>query len=237
MGQEMPYQRETSVMLQAMQNQQSGKNAMMMTPKDVLNAEEALRKEYNPQAKPIRNAIRAFNDTYTAIQQAGGDYNKLSGAGQIQMVKNWAKMILPDEAVMAGDTNAVAQAAQANLGGTIDSWLNFFKGKGELPEGMIGQIFDSMKQMALRNAQEGVDLNQYYSDLATGQIANPARVIREIPRLLMLQKQESASAAIPGSTTAQNGQPGAPSTTLPAPDLEFFGGKKRQNVPAFNFNL
>jgi hypothetical protein len=217
MGQEMPFQRETSMMLQAMQNQQSGKNAMMMTPQQVLQSETGLRKEYEGQAAPIRSSLRAFQDTQKAMQAAGGDFDKLPGAGQIQMVKNFAKMILPNEAVMAGDENAIANVASANLGGTVDNWMNWFNGKGTIPSKMVGQMYQTMQQIATARSQEGDQLNQRYSELAAGQMANPSRVIREMPKIVMEQKRSNSTAAIPGSTPSMEQMP---ATAPPAPDLE-----------------
>ena len=216
-GQEMPYQRETSLMLKQMENAQSGRNAMMMTPQQTLQSETALRKEYEGQAEPIRKSLRAFQDTQKAMQAAGGDFGKLSGAGQIQMVKNFAKMILPNEAVMAGDENAIANVASERLGGTVDSWLNWFNGKGSIPSRMVGDMYRTMQQIATSRAQEGQELNQRYSELATGSQVDPKRVVREMPKIIMNQKQNDATSTIAGSTPKLES---VPSTTPPAPDLE-----------------
>ena len=199
----MPYDRETQIQMQQMRNQQSAANARLDLPGKYQDQESKLRKEYAGYSKPLEQSIDRYNATTNMLQNRGGDFKNVTGADAIAMVKDFAKTILPNEAVMSGDEQAIAQAAQSTFGGSIDSWLNKLNGKSPIAPAELANMYRVMSERNQLNQQNLAGLQQQYSGLSRAYGLNPTNVVGE----KIYQAATAQATAQPGSVPLAS-QPG-----------------------------
>ena len=132
-----------------------------------LKARQSLRKEWNPQLAPSRESIRKYNQATDIVTKRKG-YAKMTGADDTVLIKGFASMILPGEAVMEGDIATIVN--QAGLPGTLQSYLQAFKGEGQLGTLQRQEIYNAMTGLAERANKENLDIRaQMQPDIIAGQ--------------------------------------------------------------------
>ena len=135
---------------------------------DYLKARRELRKEWQPQLAPSRESIRKFNQATDIITKRKG-FVDMTGADDTVLIKAFASMILPGEAVMEGDIATIVN--QSGLPGTLQSYLQAFKGEGQLGLTQRQEIYDAMTGLAERANRENIDIRaQMEPDISMGQI-------------------------------------------------------------------
>lgn len=153
-----------------MQRDQATKQPMYGQFKDYdqyLKARQSLRKEWTPQLAPSRESIRKFNQATDIVSKKKG-FVDMTGADDTVLIKAFASMILPGEAVMEGDIATIVN--QSGLPGTIQSYLQAFKGAGQLGKEQRQEIYAAMTGLAQRANQENVDIRmQMQPDIQAGQ--------------------------------------------------------------------
>jgi hypothetical protein len=85
-------------------------------------------------------------------------------------------MILPGEAVMSDDISTIVK--QSGLPGTIESYLQAFKGKGTLGADQRAEIYRTMTDLAKRAQTENEEIRSMFSgDIALGGF-DPSSIFR-----------------------------------------------------------
>ena len=195
---EMPFNRETQLQLQQSRNAQSAINqqAGWGSPKEIQARETGLRKEYQAQAQPLESSLNRFETTTETLKQRGGDFNKLSSTDKLAMVKDFAKVLLPQEAVMSGDETAIAQSAAGTFGGSVDQWVNYLGGKGNIPASVAADMYKTMQSRVGNIQQDLAGKQQQYTYLANQYGLNASRVVGQ--QIYQMGEQQATTA--PGST-------------------------------------
>jgi len=154
-----------------MARQAATKQPMVGQFKDMneyLKARRELRKEWTPQLAPSRESIRKYNQATDIVTKRKG-FAKMTGADDTVMIKAFASMILPGEAVMEGDIATIVN--QSGLPGTLQSYLQAFKGEGQLGLVQRQEIYDAMTGLAQRAYGENIDIRaQMQPDIEIGGI-------------------------------------------------------------------
>lgn len=218
---EMPFNRETQLQLQEMQGSQAMARSMAdwRSPEKMQTRETALRKEYQGYAKPLEQSMDRYAATTNMIQNRGGDWENVTGADAIAMVKDFAKTILPNEAVMSGDEQAIAQAAQSTFGGSVDTWINKLNGKSPITPAELSNMYRLMGERNALNQQNLAGLQQQYTSLSGAYGLNAQNVVGQQiyqgaqtkataqPGTTPLTHQSAAVADIPAPGAGQSGVP------------------------------
>ncbi len=128
-----------------------GSQGVFKTPQDYLKAQQTTRKEANTALAPIRESIRKFGQATDMVEKRGG-FASMSGADDTVLIKGFASMILPGEAVMSDDITTIVN--QSGLPGAVESYLAAFRGQGQLGEEQRKAIYDTMTTLYSRAKTE-----------------------------------------------------------------------------------
>ena len=128
---------------------------------------------------PIRDALSMYNTTQNMIINTGG-FSEMSGADDEALIKAYAKMVLPKEAVMTDDAGRIVMSD--NFDSFIRGLKEKFNVKGQLSWQERKSIFDSMTRQAQGKMAEYSAGRQDFERFAQNAMVNPADVLREAIR-------------------------------------------------------
>jgi hypothetical protein len=133
--------------------------------KDFITAMQQTRKLATEQLKKSRTSLDKFGQATDIVKQRGG-FDKMNGADDTILMKAFASMILPGEAVMSDDIRIIAQ--QEGLPGWFKSYAAQLEG-GQLKGDQRRTIYKSMNNLAERAYKENIGIRQKFgSDIEYG---------------------------------------------------------------------
>ena len=174
-----------------------------------------MRKGFWGQAEGSINALERYNNATQRAVDRGG-FDKFTGADDIALVKEFAKMVLANEAVMDNDQKAAELAR--GFGGTVDQWLGWLTGKGQLGEAGRQQIYGTMTGLAQQAKGTLQRTQQRWLPRVHERGLSPTQVLTDVP----MAAPWAAQPAIPPAEQAEierrlqsrgGGQPGRVGTT------------------------
>jgi len=163
---------------------------VMNDPSKLVNMENVFRDDYRVEVNPMKQVVDRYNSSTKMIDQAGG-YDKLTGAQDVKLVRDYLKSILPNEAVMSDDQRAVAAAR--GLGGTIDQWSGILSGKSQLGEEGAMQIHQVMRGMADESGQAWSEANQKWGSRAAERNLSIGQIVTDVPVIKGYQEKTQSN--------------------------------------------
>lgn len=130
------------------------------TSKDVLTNTTQQKTAFDKANAPIRVQLQEFNNAGNMVKQAGG-YGAMNPTQDLAMITSLAKMLKPNEAVMADDVENVLRTSGFLEYGDLAK--NLISG-GQLTEVQRRDIYDVMQQRAEQAQQQGQDLRTMTSE-------------------------------------------------------------------------
>lgn len=131
-----------------------------------LKAMQATRKAADTSMAPSNESLRKYAQATDMVRKKNG-FDKLSGADDTVLMKGFASMILPGEAVMSDDINIIAQ--QDGVPGWFKSYAAQLKGSGQLSAEQRADIYQTMTTLAERaNAENQQYRKQFAIDKKLG---------------------------------------------------------------------
>lgn len=114
------------------------------TEKDAMDMQMKIQKSFNDQTKPDQKRVGSFDSATQVIRSRGG-FENLTGADDTLLMKAFANMLLPNEAVMSDDLNIIAQ--QSGIPGEIKNLIKRVGGGGQLESSERARIYKTMEDM------------------------------------------------------------------------------------------
>ncbi len=134
--------------------------------RDHLDASRNLRNNVDQYIKPSKIRLAKYNSVTKLANNREG-FENFKGADDTVLFKAFASMILPGEAVMEGDIQAIVN--QAGLPGRVQSYIQVFKGEGTLDPKERKFIYRTMTDLASSAAEENQSVrNQFENDVDVG---------------------------------------------------------------------
>jgi hypothetical protein len=139
-------------------------------PKDIAEAENSLRKEYDSRQKNFQT-VRASYDTISNAEK--------TSIGDVALISAYMKLLDPTSIVREGEF-----ATAANSGGVpsaIMAAYNKALGTGKIDDNVRNQIYSQSKKI-FDNAQKGVDKDTaFFTDIANRRGLNVGNIIYKEP--------------------------------------------------------
>lgn len=129
--------------------------------KDYLAAQADLREKANKALAASRESLRKHAQVTERLKQKGG-FDNLTGADDTLLVKAYASMLLPGEAVMSDDVRVIAE--QSGLPATLRSMAMKVAGKGSLSVDERQRIYESMTTLADMANNENQEIRNLYGN-------------------------------------------------------------------------
>ena len=155
---------------------------------------------------PIRDALGMFNTAQNMIIDAGGFAN-MSGADDEALIKSYAKMVLPKEAVMTDDAGRIVMSD--NFDSFIRGLKEKFNVKGQLSWEERKSIYESMMRQAQGKMAEYNAGRQDFERFSHQAMVNPDDVLREAIRVdfgIDMPVGDGAKPSIPNDMTEADAQ-------------------------------
>ena len=178
-----PYQMQKlqqEAMYQQMQLQMQQIQAQRAQKEQAFTRAQQLAGRADKILAPIRDALGMYNTTQQSIINAGG-FTEMSGADDEALIKSYAKMVLPKEAVMTDDAGRIVMSD--NFDSFIRGMKEKFNIKGNLSWEERKSIFDSMTRLAQGKMSEYSAGRQDFERFSVNAMVNPADVLREAIRV------------------------------------------------------
>jgi hypothetical protein len=119
---------------------------------------------YEKAIAPKREVLTRLNNTADIIRQRGG-FDKMTGADDMVMMRNFIKMTVPNEAVMSDDQRA-AQMAANGYPGMASAFLNMVKGEGSLDTEGRATLYQTMQSLGQSAMPDYQSIRQQYGGRA-----------------------------------------------------------------------
>lgn len=134
---------------------------------EYLKALQTTRKDAGTQLSPSRESLRKFGQATELVSKRGGFAN-MNGADDTVLMKAFASMILPGEAVMSDDIRIIADQ------GGLPDWFKGFAaqltGGGTLSPDQRSMIYNTMQPLGQIAFDENSQIRgQYQTDIDFGQ--------------------------------------------------------------------
>jgi len=136
---------------------------------------DTLRDDAMKELQPYRESVEIFDGVQNTINARGG-FNNMTKADDIQLMKGYAKMLLPREAVMSDDLNVIAQTD--SLDSVVRGLMNKVNMGVALTAPERRQIYDSLYGLGQQRVQNYQQTRQDYEDRSARMGLNPADVLR-----------------------------------------------------------
>lgn len=124
-----------------------------------LKALQSTRKGASTALAPSNESLRKYAQVTDMVSTKKG-FDNLSGADDTVLMKGFASMILPGEAVMSDDINIIAQ--QDGIPGWFKAYAAQIKGSGQLAPNQRAQIYQTMTTLAERASMENQQLRSQF---------------------------------------------------------------------------
>lgn len=177
---------------------------------EFLKAKDNIRNRANTQLAPHRESLRKYNQATNIINQRGG-FDKLGGADDTLLIKAFASMMLPGEAVMEGDIGAIIN--QDGIPGWLKSFVQKVQGEGQLAPPERAKIYRTMTDLAEQANKEYGDVRGLFDvDIQQGGF-NPKAIFTPripynpyaIPQNLLSQEPPAPLITTPPGTVPYKG--------------------------------
>jgi len=149
------------------------------SPKDQIDAVNALRNPYVKAMTAPRKAMNNYNDAVDIVGSSdwGASGEMLSGSDSVALVKKYLKQVLPDESVMGDDIRTLLDSQGTTE--QMKSLVNRFLGEsGTISKVGVSEIMKSMATMA-QSASSQRDLTRAQYETEAGQYKLPTTFMGE----------------------------------------------------------
>ena len=212
LGQQMSTQDQTAAAMQRWMIEQQMKQQRRVGPYE---SEQQYQSTVNPISTayekaiaPQREVLSRLNQTAQTIQERGG-FDKLTGADDMVMLRNFIKMTVPNEAVMSDDQRAATLAANG-YPGQAAAFLQLLKGKGSLDAQGRATLFQTMQSLGQSALPQYQDIRQQYEGRAQRGSIDPRDFMRPAMGLPGGFEQPGAAQAGQIDRPQQLSAPGVP---------------------------
>lgn len=138
-----------------------------------MTAAGGLRDDARAELQPYRQAVSLLDTTRNMVNEKG--FNGLSTTDDTALIKAYAKLLLPNEAVMTDDVEQIA--ASDKIDSVFRGFASRINAKMALSPAERAQLVDAIDRLGADKLQEYGQLRRDYEQRALRSMVNPADVL------------------------------------------------------------
>ncbi len=139
-----------------------------------MTAAGGLRDDARAELQPYRQAVSLLGTTRNMVNEKG--FNGLSTTDDTALIKAYAKLLLPNEAVMTDDVEQIA--ASDKVDSVFRGFASRINAKMALSPAERAQLVDAIDRLGRDKLEEYGQLRRDYEEMALRNAVNPADVLR-----------------------------------------------------------